>query len=1224
MKPVFKNTFCLIMPLLAFCINIALFSEEIFAQDIAINEVMGSNATNITDEDGSNEDWIEIYNFGEIPVNLEGYGFSDDSNDPFQWVFPEVMIQPEEYLLIWASGKNRTNPDKQLHTNFRINYKGEEVILTHPDDTRIDELIPTKIPTDISYGRKPDGTGPWFYFSNPTPGESNTTEGYENILNPPTFSKQGGFFKNEFELSITHPDPGVSIIYTLDGSKPCINNIDGTSYEYKNEYPIYPDSPMGEFLNHEFLSHEYNINDNINIKDRTNEENKLSNISSTVQEPYYSPDYPLFKGTVVRARTFQEGMLPSDIITNTYFVTPDSINRFNIPVISLSIQEDYLFEYNYGIYTPGKYADQWRLNNPNDTFSWPFAGNFYRRGDRWEHPGHIELFDDPGKRKVVDQQIGVRIHGGASRTFPMKSRRLYARNEYSNSHLNYAFFDSQPRQEYKRLILRNSGNDSPNELDYASIYETMFRDAAIQTIVKDLNITTQAYSPTILFINGEYWGIHNIRERYDKHFLNSVFGVDPDNIDLLTHNGFVKEGSRLHYSLTRNYIEENGLKEDENYQHILTRIDAENFIDYQISNIFASNTDWPGNNIDYWRLRTNEYVEGSKYGHDGRWRWLLFDTDFGFGLRGSRNTYDYNTLSFATKEGGSGWPNPDWSTFFLRSFLENDTFKNQFINRFADLLNTSFIPERTTSVINELKKQIAPEIDEHFTRWGYPDAYDTWENSVDNMIEFCEKRPRYQREHIKEFFDIEELNVKLNVSNSYKGYIKINTVEIKSSTTGVSEHPYPWEGRYFKNIPITIKAISKPGYEFSHWEGSSNSTSESIVLDNNKNINLTAHFNFKETKEPHLIHYWAFDTTLVNDTPLENLEASYSKIDGAKIEYRSCFKNYPYYSNHSNWRKASMERRNNPTPINYRPEGNQGINYSNVNMRGVQVTQPFINESKENEMIIHLPTYGFSDIVFRFAAINEDAADELIIDYNTNHKKDDWITSGLENSTLELGNEHNYYEINFGDIPEVNNNPNFKIRVRFNGKELSNDNGNRVTFNNISLDGIASKAYTIKTSATNNGNIIPSGNIPVYQGNDKNLLIIPNEDYEIYEFFVNSINMTTDLKSTDGDSASYKLSDISKNHDIYATFSIHSKHIKEHDGNVVIYPNPASDKITVVALENITRIDIASITGKILYSYKNLSSKKYDININNINEGFYIVIIYTENGFASKKMQVIR
>src|SRR5690606_18518460 len=155
----------------------------------------------------------------------------------------------------------------------------------------------------------------------------------------------------------------------------------------------------------------------------------------------------------------------------------------------------------------------------------------------------------------------------------------------------------------------------------------------------------------------------------------------------------------------------NNIRERHHYDYIRTQMDVDNFIDYQIAQIYYNNTDWPGNNIRTWRERTT-YTPTAPYGRDGRWRWIIFDTDFGFGMYGEQH-YMQDTLAHATAPNGQDWPNPDWSTFLLRTLLQNDDFRTQFASRFADLLNSSFAPERVVPMIESMKEPLLPEISEH-------------------------------------------------------------------------------------------------------------------------------------------------------------------------------------------------------------------------------------------------------------------------------------------------------------------------------------------------------------------------------------------------------------------------------------------------------------------------------------------------------------------------------
>ena len=1188
--------------------------------EIVINEVLASNATTNADEDGDFEDWIELYNPGHETINLLGFGLSDDYDNPFRWIFPDVSIAPGEFLLVWASGKDRNDPSASLHTNFSIASAGEEVLITRPDEIRIDELPPTFIPTDVSFGRKPDGGDQWYYFDEPTPGQPNTTHGAEDILEPPAFSKEGGFYSEAFELEISHDDPDVTIIYTLDGSEPCLQNIDGTEYPYKNFYPFYPDDPFGDTLYHTYRSWPYQ--ESIHVQDRSAEEDKLSRITATVQPPDYMPDEPVFKGTVVRARAHKEGFLPSDIITHSYFVNPEGADKFHLPVISINIQENYLFDYQDGIYTPGVDADQWHIDNPGQTHPWPFYGNWRRRGEEWEYPAHVELFEQNGHQRLLAQDLGIRIHGGATRSFPMKSLRLYARNKYSNSHLTHDFFGAG-NQSYKRLILRNSGNDFTTEIwEPGKNSRTMFRDAAIQAIVSHMHLDTQAYRPALVFLNGEYWGIQNIRERYDKHYLLRNYGVEEDKLDLLTGKDEAKEGDNLHYSATIHYIEEHGLEDDEHYEYILTRIDAENFIDYQIANIYADNTDWPGNNIDFWRYRTDSYDPGAPEGKDGRWRWLLFDTDFGFGLWGGNDAHQNNTLAFATRPDASGWPNPPWSTFLLRSFLENDTFRTDFINRFADLLNTAFTPERTKSVINGMKAEIAPDIAKHLNRWGYPDAYDDWVEHVGVKTSFAEQRPFYQRKHIKEQFGLESLvQVQLDVDNQLKGYVRINTIAINDRTPGVDTYPYPWTGTYFKDVPVTVEAIAGPGYVFSHWEGDVDSEDPVLHVTPDDLIDLKAHFQPIDTDV--VLHYWYFDTRIPNDTPLERLDAFYSAVEPGRINYESSLEGYPYYDGHPLWRKASMERRNMPTILNYLPELNDGIPYVDTEMRGLQVRQPFVDEDRENTLVFDLPTSGFKDILFRFAARNEGAAESLVVDYRVDAESE-WTAAGLEASEWPLSHAYQLFEIDFQDVEGVENNEDFQLRLRFAGDDMEADDGNRVTFNNISLSGRAVGAHSITATAGENGTIEPSGRIPVYSGNSKTFSITPLENHQIASLELDGECIIDSLDQDEEGCWHLTLSDIVEDHYLSVSFSLDDDLLEDHEGQVLMYPNPAFYEVTLASKEEIIDVYILTQDGRVVWSERDINSHEMTIGLGSFRNGLYFVRVESAQGVVVKKLQVMR
>ena len=371
-------------------LTLLLFSSQVaFAQDIAINEVMSSNNIAASDDDGDNSDWIELYNYGSSSVNLDGFGISDDPTLPLKWVFPAQTIQPGEYLLIWASSKDRAVLGQPFHTNFKLSSIGEPVQLTNASGGVVDQVAAVELQPDVSYGRQPNGTGSWLFFYTSTPEASNTGTGLTDLLLAPTFSHESGLFTTSFDLTLSHNNPNVTIVYTLDGSEPSPSNLTGTVYNYKNDYPTQINGTPGPLLSDSYTSNTYTSV--INIYDRSAEPDQLAS-KNTRQHTQYVPIDPVRKGTVIKAKAFVNG-IGSTTVSKTFFVWSQG-NPYDIPVISLQIQENNLFDYDEGIYTAGVDFDTWRANNPtNNQYYRPQWNNYWRSGIQWEYPVNVEFFE---------------------------------------------------------------------------------------------------------------------------------------------------------------------------------------------------------------------------------------------------------------------------------------------------------------------------------------------------------------------------------------------------------------------------------------------------------------------------------------------------------------------------------------------------------------------------------------------------------------------------------------------------------------------------------------------------------------------------------------------------------------------------------------------------------------------------------------------------------------
>ncbi|HUH74872.1 MAG TPA: CotH kinase family protein [Chitinophagales bacterium] len=798
-----------------------LFNQKLSAQ-IFINEVVSSNESTISDEDGDFKDWIELYNSSAQEINLTGMYLSDDENNLTKWRFSQGFIPAKGYILIWASGKDKIGLDGQIHTNFSINADGEELILSNEEFSVIDSMGVPSLEKDNSYARIPDGTSNWKVTNNTTPGESNI---YIEALTPPTFSKHGGFYKNKFNLYLTTQSEGAIILYTTDGSDPLIENTEGKVYQYKNKYRDLPIFPKGFRVDDSIFTYKYT--QPIEIRNRTNDPLDASKVPTTYN---YVVDYipenteDVFKGTVVKSRIYKEGIGYSDIITQTYFVNSNGRSAYQLPVLSFSTSKEDLFDYEKGLYVAGVDFDDWRKAFPLVVANPTVDANYQRRTRENEYPIQIEYFESNQDTAILNQTVGFRIHGGWTRADAQKSVRLYARSDYGKSKLKYPFFKNSDEKDFKRLIIKNTST-------------FRVQDAICQNLISHLNFGSQASQFVDVFINGEFWGLHEIKERLDKYYLESKYNIDPDNIDYLNNEMVVKEGDSLHYSAMLDFISNNSLGIPANYNQVANQIDIDNFMDYQIAEIYSNNTDWPHNNVDYWRLRTDSIIENAPYGHDGKWRWLLYDMDLTLNGIATDDSSSNNTLEWATRDHSS--------TILLRNLIQNKEFSNDFVNRFSDLLNTTFLPSRLEPMIEETRGLFNDVFPEHLSRWKYLNGGLSRLNGVMNrMISFAQTRPEPMREHLQSKFILDgTVNITLNVNDvNTPNYIKINTIDIHHNTVGVSPNPYPWTGVYFDGVPVEITAVAAPGYKFEYWEGMPNGTPAKFIQNFEKDVQLIAHF----------------------------------------------------------------------------------------------------------------------------------------------------------------------------------------------------------------------------------------------------------------------------------------------------------------------------------------------------------------------------------------------
>ncbi|EZH66390.1 hypothetical protein DH09_10680 [Bacillaceae bacterium JMAK1] len=504
----------------------------------------------------------------------------------------------------------------------------------------------------------------------------------------------------------------------------------------------------------------------------------------TEESPVYNENISINEGQTVRAKFFSSTGEDGPEEGQSYIIDEAS----HLPIVSIATDEANLWDEEYGIYTPGIYYNP-DAQNPDLT------GNYHQSGQHWERPVFMQLFEPDGEVGLT-QHAGIRIHGGGSRSLDRKSLRFYARSDYGENRFRHPLFGEEERDYYNRFLLRNSGQDWNR---------TLFRDAMMQSLVEDLNMETQLYRPAKLYVNGEDWGLFNIRERYDNHYFRFAHDVSEEDLDLLENHGEEVEGSNHDYMQLRSIMTTADLSDPEMYEQIKNEIDIDNVIDYHISQIYFGNVDWPHNNVNIWRERPY-----------GKWRWALFDTDFGFALPTTESSAMHNTLEHATNEASA------WSTFMLRSLLQNDEFRKEFINRYAHYLNTRFEANHVVERIDEFHAALAPEMQNHIERWNEPVSLEEWEDQVDILRDFAMNRQQFNRAHLAQHFALDGWSEMTVVTN--------HTEDWSLGGFDLSEAPEGDTGIYFTNTPIPTEFNDEVNVQSSNEDVAQITGDNSILL----------------------------------------------------------------------------------------------------------------------------------------------------------------------------------------------------------------------------------------------------------------------------------------------------------------------------------------------------------------------------------------------------------
>lgn len=535
----------------------------------------------------------------------------------------------------------------------------------------------------------------------------------------------------------------------------------------------------------------------------------------------YTEPIVIKSGNTVNATTIKavaiNGEKTSELQTKSYVTGKNVFDRFDDStyVFVLSTDPYNLYDYNYGVCVEGYVRDQWLENEyKGGEIPYDAPANWFISGRESERDMYVEVYDNKGNQ-LINQAAGGRVVGGVSRAVDQKSWRLIARNEYSigNGKFKYPFFgvsnDSygQLIDRYDRITLRNNANDR----EFASI-----RDEVANQLAKNAGFPdTQDTVPAAVFLNGKYYGFSWLHEAYGDGYLEAVYGGNRDGFRIVGHKETEldeNDEDSDYYDLKSvedyNYVcglAKEGLADDDKFEEFCSLVDIDNLMLYYAVQIYINNEDWPGNNFKAWRYYPSENEEITSPYLDGKWRFLLFDAEYGMGLYGNGYTEPTlsNLLNGRHMQGGS---------VFLDALLERDDMKMKLADTLCDLMYGEFSYEKALEVVEE-KIALCDTECMYALDNGYTSSWarrDTFAESRQQIRDFFKNRPEIVLRDMKRVMGFEENMVNIALLNGEGGTAYLNSVEISGGERA--------SRNYFSECDVPVKARAYTGYRFLYWE----------------------------------------------------------------------------------------------------------------------------------------------------------------------------------------------------------------------------------------------------------------------------------------------------------------------------------------------------------------------------------------------------------------------
>ena len=609
-----------------------------------------------------------------------------------------------------------------------------------------------------------------------------TKEEEQIFIKPPGFSRISGFYPQDFKLKLSSEE-NTKIYYTLDSTDPRTSN---TSQEFKDYILIYDRSP------------EQNVFSSLKEDDN-------STISISRSQRYRPPNFLVDKAMIVRAVAKNSKGEFSEVISKTYFVTTYDLYKYqDLTIISLVTNPENLFDPDFGIYVTGTMYQNWKNSEEYDPYQrvWDKNSkcNFMMKGSEWERESFLTIFEK--SEIIVQQNVGIRIKGAATRNYAQKSFNIYARKKYGKSKI-------------ETDILKNNydinGNliTSYKGLTFRTVYdESRLREKIGEELFYSRKLLTNPnMKPAVMFLNGEYWGLYFIQEKLSDDFIEKNYLIPSESVTWIKDNEIEdgpEEENIKFQEFCENYSKKD-LADEKNYEEVKNFIDINSMIELYATGIYIGNRDWPGKNDAEWR-NMGDKIEGNEYS-DGKWRFIIFDLDY------SMNSARTNNFEHVQSRVERAPIIP----LFLSLLKNNTDFQHKFVNVFCDYANDVYNMTNLRKIFEKFREEYSESVPNSRLRWyggrydskleGYANYKSSYLRSIDSITKFFEDRPKYALQHMKDFIGLRGDLVDLTIEIKGKGKVQINSI-IPNLNGG------KWVGKYFSRIPISIKAIPDIGYNF--------------------------------------------------------------------------------------------------------------------------------------------------------------------------------------------------------------------------------------------------------------------------------------------------------------------------------------------------------------------------------------------------------------------------